>query len=253
MPLSPKPDFRALLSSERPLHMAWLGLGSALCVEITADAGWPAVLIDQQHGLGGHPDLVACLTAARAAGAPAIVRVATLDDGLIGSALDAGAQGVMAPMIDTGEHAAALVRAAKYPPLGQRSFGPYRAKHLVEGDYFLSANTWTIACGQIETEASVQNVDAICAVSGLDMICVGPNDLAISLSRGRNRDIRAPAVLDAIEHVRARATAHGVITTVFANDRAYAMDMASRGWQVVSIGTDASWLTSMARQMLTGE
>ena len=249
---STKPDFRALLTSERPVFMAWLSLGSPLAVEIAAEAGWPAVLSDQQHGLGGPTELVSCLTAARAAGAPAMVRVASLDDGLIGAALDAGAQGVMAPMIETAEQAAALVRAAKYPPNGQRSYGPYRARRLVEGDYFSQANSWTIACGQIETEAAVRNIDAICAVPGLDMICVGPNDLAISLSRGESRDIRAPKVIDAIDHVHARATASGVVTTIFANDRAYAGDMATKGWRVISIGTDASWLASMASELLPG-
>lgn len=250
---SSKADFRSLLHSGRPVHMAWLSLGSALVVEIVAEAGWSAVLIDQQHGSGGPVELAACLTAARAAGAPAFVRVARLDDGLIGAALDAGAQGVMAPMIESVEQATALMRATKYPPEGHRSFGPYRGKYLVDGDYFSMANAWTIACGQIETQRAVENIDAICAVPGLDMICVGPNDLAISLSRGANRDIRAPAVLEAIRHVHARATAHGVVTAIFANDRAYAMDMAASGWRVISIGTDASWLSGMAHQLLRDE
>jgi 4-hydroxy-2-oxoheptanedioate aldolase len=245
-----KPDFRGLLDTNRPVYMAWLSLGSPLAVEIAADAGWSTVLIDQQHGPGGPNELVACLTAARAACAPAIVRVASLDEGLIGQALDAGAQGVMAPMIETAEEAAAVVRAIKYSPVGRRSFGPYRAKYLTDGDYFSVANSWTIACGQIETEAAVNNIDAICSVPGLDMICVGPNDLAIALSLGANRDIRAPVVLEAIKHVHARATAKGVITAIFANDRVYAMDMASNGWQVISIGTDAAWISSMAKDLL---
>lgn len=250
---SSKPDFHALLSSKRPVYLAWLSLGSPLVVEIAANAGWAAVLLDQQHGASGPTELAACLTAAKAAGAPALVRVAALDDGLIGSALDAGAQGVMAPMIETGEQAAALVRAVKYPPTGRRSFGPYRAKFLVDGDYFSVADSWTIACAQIETELALRNIDAICAVPGIDMICVGPNDLAISMSRGANRDIRAPAVIDAIRHIHERATAQGVITTIFANDREYAADMAAIGWRVISIGTDTSWLAGMASQTLPGD
>ena len=101
MPKPAKPDFRALLSAHKPVYSAWLGLGSPLCVEIAADAGWQAVMIDQQHGAGGHAELSACLTAAKAAGVPAMARVAELDFGLIGRALDAGAQGVMVPIIGT--------------------------------------------------------------------------------------------------------------------------------------------------------
>jgi 4-hydroxy-2-oxoheptanedioate aldolase len=250
MTLSTKPDFRALLDANRPVYMAWLSLGSPFAVEIAADAGWSAVLIDQQHGPGGPNELVTCLTAARAACVPSIVRVVSLDDGLIGSALDAGAQGVMIPMIETAEQATALVRAAKYPPIGRRSFGPYRGKYLVDGDYFSAANSWTLTCAQIETELAVRNIDAICSVPGLDMICVGPNDLAIALSRGESRDIRSSAVLSAISHVRDRAAEKGVVTAIFANDRDYAIDMATCGWQVISIGTDEGWLKTMAKNLL---
>ncbi len=248
----PKPDLRALLARETPLYCAWLGLGAPLAIEIAADAGWRAVLVDQQHGTGGHAELAACLTAARAAGVPALVRVAALDAGLIGRALDAGAQGVMVPMIDTAEDARQLVAAVKYPPHGARSFGPYRARYLVEGDYMPGANAWSIACAQIETRLAVESIDTICAVEGLDMICLGPNDLAISLSSGQSRDIRAPAVLDAVRHVHARATAAGVIPFVFANDTLYARDMARMGWRVIAVGTDTAWLSAAARQHLPG-
>jgi 4-hydroxy-2-oxoheptanedioate aldolase len=246
----PRPDFRALLQAKKPVYSAWLGLGSPLGVEIAADAGWDAVTIDQQHGAGGHAELQACLTAAKAADVPALVRVAQLDFGLIGRALDAGAQGAIVPMVETAEQAAELVRAVKYPPLGGRSLGPYRARLLIEGDYFAAANAWTVACGQIETARAVEAIDAICATEGFGMICLGPNDLAISLSRGQNRDIRAPGVLEAIEHVRARAAARGIVTAIFANDIAYAKQMAGAGWEVISIGSDTGWLAGMARQML---
>jgi 4-hydroxy-2-oxoheptanedioate aldolase len=153
-------------------------------------------------------------------------------------------------MVETAEDAARVVHAVKYPPLGGRSIGPYRAKFVLEGDYFAGANGWTISCGQIETARAVENIDAICAIEGFDMICVGPNDLAISMSRGQDRDIRSPQVLEAIEHVRERAASHGVITMIFANDQDYAKHMIRAGWQVVSVAADSYWLASVARQML---
>ncbi len=245
-----RPDLRASLSAHTPLYTAWLSLGSPLAVEIVADAGWQAVMIDQQHGAGGHAELAACLTAAKAAGVPAMVRVAELDSGLIGRALDAGAQGIMVPMIAGPEEAARLVRAVKYPPLGGRSLGPYRAKFMIEGDYFAAANAWTVACAQIETAEGVANIEAICATEGLDMICLGPNDLAISLSDGQDRNIRSAAVLEAIERVRTAAAGRGIVTGIFANDPEFARQMSAAGWQAVSIGTDGGWLAAMARQML---
>ena len=121
---------------------------------------------------------------------------------------------------------------------------------MVEGDYFPVANAWSIACAQIETLRAADNIDAICSVQGLDMICVGPNDLAISLSGGQSRDIRSPEVLKTIERIRKSAADRGIITAIFANDREFADRMATMGWQVISIGTDKGWLASMARQQL---
>ena len=153
-------------------------------------------------------------------------------------------------IVDTAEAATRLVEAAKYPPAGGRSFGPYRAKLLIEGAYVATANTWTIACGQIETRRAVENIDAICAVQGLDMICLGPNDLALSLSNGKHRDIRAREVLEAIQHVHARATTRKIITCIVAKDAEYGHMMTEMGWQVLSVGTDAAWLGTVAAQML---
>jgi 4-hydroxy-2-oxoheptanedioate aldolase len=247
---APKPDLRALVAGGAPVSNAWLGLGLPFVIELIADAGWQAVSIDQQHGQGDQTEMLACLAAARGANVPALVRVPAYDFGLIGRALDAGAQGVVVPMVETAEHAARLVNAVKYPPVGGRSFGPYRARLMVEGDYFDRANVWTIACGQIETKLAVDNIDEILSVPGFDMVYLGPNDLAISMSNGRERNLRAPEVLEAIELVRRKCVERGVLTSIFANDTAYARDLIERGWQIVSVGTDANWLAGAARQVL---
>ena len=238
---------REKLAQGKALFNAWLSLGSAFAVELVAEAGADVVTIDQQHGIGGNTDLVAALTAARASGVPALVRVAWNDMGLIGRALDAGAQGVVCPMINSAEDARRLVEAVKYPPLGSRSWGPYRAR-LGQGDYFRSANGWTIACGQIETKAALGNLDAILATPGLDMICAGPNDLAITLSAGRHADIRAPEVTAALDHLLAKCREHGVMAMIFANDADYARPLIAAGWQVVAIASDTRWISAAAAE-----
>lgn len=245
-----KPDLRALLTSAKPVFNAWLTLGNPYGVEVAAQAGWHAISIDQQHGLGDQPEMLACLAAAKAAGAPALVRVPAFDFGLVGRALDAGAQGVIVPMVETAEQAALLVEASKYPPLGNRSYGPYRAQMMVEGEYFPQANGWTIAGAQIETKRAVDNIDAILATPGLDLVYLGPNDLAISMSNGRERNLRAPEVLEALDLVRRKAEERGIITSIFANETDYAKMLIADGWQVVSIGTDAGWLASAAKGWL---
>ncbi|HET7210838.1 MAG TPA: aldolase/citrate lyase family protein, partial [Methyloceanibacter sp.] len=106
----------------RTLYNAWLTLNNPFLIELIGEAGWDCLTIDQQHGLGGNEALVGCLTAARASGLPAIVRVAENSPGLIGRALDAGAQGIMCPLIGSVEDADAFVQAVKYPPHGNRSW-----------------------------------------------------------------------------------------------------------------------------------
>jgi 4-hydroxy-2-oxoheptanedioate aldolase len=99
--------------------------------------------------------MVGCLTAAKAAGLPALVSVADNDPGLIGRALDGGDQGVVCPLINSAEDAQRFVRAAKYPPRGTRSWRPYRAQFSIPGQYLAKANGWTIACPQIETKGAL--------------------------------------------------------------------------------------------------
>lgn len=238
----PQDAIRSALASKPTLLTAWLTIGSALSVEIVARSGVDLVTIDQQHGAGGPAELVAMLAAARAGRVPALVRVASNDTGLIGRALDAGAQGIVCPMVNTAEDAARLVAAVKFPPLGARSFGPYLASFVLPGDYFSQANAWTIACGQIETAQALDNLDAILGVEGLDMILVGPNDLSISLSGGRKRDVASRETLKAIDHILARCLEAGVIAAIYAGDEDYARPLAAKGWQVIAIASDAAWI-----------
>lgn len=244
----PEDIFRDARGRRPPLFMAWVTLGVGYVVEQMAAAGHGAVLIDRQHGLGGQTEMVDCLTAARAAGVPAVVRPVTADAGAIGQALDAGAQGVVCPLIETAADAEAVVRAVKYPPRGLRSWGPYRGKLHLEGDYFERADAWTIACVQIETRAALDNLDAILAVDGLDMALVGPNDLAAALTG--KRDIRADEVTESINQVLKQAREHGVIAAIFANDIDYARPLVEAGWDVVAIGTDAGLLEKAAGDTL---
>jgi 4-hydroxy-2-oxoheptanedioate aldolase len=237
---------RGALRRKATLLSAWLTTGNALAVEIVARAGVDLAGIDQQHGAGGPAELVAMLQASRAARLPALVRVGANDTGLIGRALDAGAQGVICPMVNTKADAERLVSAVKLPPAGARSFGPYLASFVLPGDYFASANAWTIACAQIETAEALDNLDQILATAGLDMILVGPNDLSISLSGGKRRDPSAKETLKAIDHILARCRRNGVIAAIYAGDETYARPLVEKGWQVVMLGSDALWIAAGA-------
>lgn len=239
--------FRQAAREGRTLLNAWLTLNSPFLIEMIGEAGFDCITIDQQHGLGGNETLLQCLTAARSAGVPSIVRVAENDFGLIGRALDAGAQAIMCPMIDTIEDAEAFVQAVKFPPRGKRSWGPYRARLDFEGDYFTTANDFTIACPQIETKGALDALDEILAMDGVDMVCFGPNDLSVALT-GR-LDIHAPEIKEALKLVLRKCREQQVISLVFANDVAYAKPLVKAGWNVVAVGTDAGWFSKAAADM----
>lgn len=239
--------FRKAAREGRTLLNAWLTLNSPFLIELIGEAGWDCITIDQQHGLGGNEALLGCLTAACASGLPAIVRVAENDPGLIGRALDAGAQGIMCPLIANIEDAEAFVQAVKFPPRGQRSWGPYRAQLDYQGDYFTTANDWTIACPQIETKGALDQLDEILALPGVDMVCLGPNDLSVALT-GR-LDIHASEVKEAMTFVLSKCREMSVIALIFANDVTYARPLVAAGWNVVAVGTDVGWFAKAAADM----
>jgi 4-hydroxy-2-oxoheptanedioate aldolase len=238
--------FRQAARQGRTLFNAWLTLNSPILIDMIGEAGWDSILIDQQHGLGGHDEMVDCLTAAKAAGMPPLVRVAVNDPGLVGRALDAGAQGVVCPQINSVEDAERFVRAVKYPPRGHRSWGPYRAQLNLAGDYVSEANGWTIACPQIETRGALDQLDDILAIDGVDMVCLGPNDLSAALT-GRF-DIRASEVMEAMTLVLRKCREVSVMSFIFANDLKYARPLIEAGWDMVAIGTDASWFLTAASE-----
>ncbi|MBM3544477.1 MAG: 2,4-dihydroxyhept-2-ene-1,7-dioic acid aldolase [Alphaproteobacteria bacterium] len=240
--------FRQAARERRTLFSAWLTLNSPFLIELIGEAGWDCITMDQQHGLGGNEAQLGCLTAARACGMPAIVRVANNDPGLAGRALDAGAQGVMCPLIESVEDADAFVRAVKFPPRGLRSWGPYRARIDHQGDYFTTANAWTIACPQIETRGALDQLDDILALEGVDMLCFGPNDLSIALT-GR-LDIWAKEVKEARELVLRKCRENAVMALIYANDIDYAKPLVTEGWDIVAVGTDATWFSRVAAETL---
>jgi 4-hydroxy-2-oxoheptanedioate aldolase len=237
--------FRDAARERRPLVNAWLTLNNPYLIELIGAAGWNGITIDQRHGAGGNETLSGCLAAAQACGLPALVRVAGNDPALIGRALDAGAQGVICPRIESVEEAENFVQAVKYPPRGSRCLGPNQTRRDRGADDLKSANDWTIACPQIETRGALDQLEEIVALDGVDMVCVGVEDLSLGLT-GR-LDISAPEVEDAMTLVLSKCREMSVIALVFANDIENARSLRAAGWDVVATGTDAGWFAQAAR------
>jgi len=221
----------------------WLSLGSVALAEIAAEQGPDAVVLDGQHGLWD----VASSHAAFAAIAPhatPLVRVAANTGHAIGSALDAGAQGVIVPLIDTADEAAAAVAAARFPPVGNRSGGGVRPLRDFPA-YVAACDTQTLVSVMIETRAGLDNAAAIAAVPGIDLIFIGPGDLGLALGD--------PAALEpAVVAILAAARAAGVPCGIFTSDADAARRRIAQGFAFVVAAEDIGLTRRGIAAALTG-
>lgn len=238
-------SFTKRLSDGPALLNAWLTTPYHDVIHEIVQAGFPAVTFDMQHGLMGEDGLLSGLAACRAMGVPALVRLPLGGISLAPRALDAGACGIIAPMINSAHDAAALVEAVKFPPLGRRSWGPgraYGADRLDRTDYLRQANDLSVVFAMIETADALGQLDAILAVDGIGGIFVGPNDLSVSLSQGRVIDVEYPDVVAALDILTAAATRHGKLPAIFANTPELAGAYARQGFRLISLGSDLGYL-----------
>ena len=162
-------------ASGQPVLVGWCSIGNPFTAEIMAGQGYDAINIDVQHGALDYAALLPMLQAVRATGVTPLARVPWLEPGIIMKALDAGAMGIICPMVNNRADAEALVSYMRYPPLGQRSFGPTRAA-VADPGYGVEANGEVLAMAMIETADGVRNLEEICATPGLDGVYVGPAD-----------------------------------------------------------------------------
>src|SRR5882724_9792468 len=180
---------RARFARKLPIGAFWMTTGSTAAMELAAEVGPDAIVIDAQHGLFDRVTLehAVGLVSARV---PVLVRTADASAISISQALDTGAEGVIVPLIETDEQAAAAVAAARFPPHGTRSGGGVRPLAKDFGRYYAAANDRTVVGLMIETQRGVHNAAAIANVKGIDFVLIGTGDLAISLGGFRNVDKR---------------------------------------------------------------
>jgi 4-hydroxy-2-oxoheptanedioate aldolase len=210
---------RKRLASGEPLIFPWVGTPGAQLAGQVARLGFGAVALDLQHSTIDMGEAAAMASAINAVNVPVIMRVRWNDPGIVNSALDMGAAAVIAPMTNSVEQVKALVKAAKYPPVGQRSWGGYtmlQSAGVGAGDYLKQANHETLVLAMIETQEALDNLDAIAAVPGLDGLFVGPSDLSIALSNGAKIDRLGQGTLDAMKKVVAAARKNNLIAAAFA-------------------------------------
>jgi 4-hydroxy-2-oxoheptanedioate aldolase len=233
----------------------WLAIPSPVSAELMAHAGWDSLCVDLQHGAIDYQVAVTMLQAISTTATVPLVRVPWNDPAIIGKLLDAGAYGVICPMVNSRAEAEAFVGACRYAPQGYRSVGPLRATLYGGADYVAQANNTILTLAMIETRQAIQNLEEILATPGLDAVYVGPSDLSVSMGHSAGFDPEFPDVLEAILRIPEAAKRHGVIPGIHVGSVAYGTRMYAAGFRFTSFMSDfrfLQWITARAIPAMRG-
>lgn len=224
---------------------AWLSIPNAFTAEVMAHQGHDWINIDMQHGVIDYQVAVTMLQAINTTDTVPFVRVPWNEPGIIMKMLDAGAMGVIIPMVNTVEEAKAAVAACRYYPDGARSFGPTRVSVHHGADYFSHANDEIAVIPMIETQQALDNLDDILAVPGIDAVYVGPADLSITLGLPPGMD-NGGAFEEARVQIAEACKKHGVVPGIHASAK-LAAKHADAGYQMITITSDNGAMIAGAR------
>ena len=237
----PDDRLKRLFAAGKAVGCHWLALGAPVLAELAADAGAQSLVFDLQHGRWSRDGLEDAV-AAVAGRAPTLVRAADASDFAIGSALDAGIQGIIVPMISSAAECARVVAAARFPPLGHRSGGG--ARPMADFAAYRKTTAEQLVVGvMIETAKGVEAAEAIAATRGLDLIFIGPSDLSLALGAGPG----SPAFDGALARVLAAGKAAGVPVGLYTGDAAQAAARAAQGYQFVVAASDTQLNRAVAK------
>ena len=241
---TPARPIREAWAAGRAARNAWLTFPDEHLAETVAARGvTEAVTVDLQHGLFDLRSAVGAIRAISAHGRAPLVRLAAVDAAVTGYVLDAGAAGVIAPMVESPEQAQALVAACRYPPQGARSHGPTRAALRPGADAFRAAEE-AVVLVMVETRLGLERCEELAAVPGLDGLFIGPGDLGLTHGMGVGQDREEPEMLAAFKRVLAACRVAGKRAAIHAGSAAYGARMAAMGFGLVTVWVDAVAITA---------
>ena len=247
---NPNPLKKAL-AEKRTAFGLWMTMPGAFGAELIASAGVDYVCVDQQHGVIDYVSMVAMFQAIGAAGAAPITRVMQNDPGQIMRSLDAGALGIIVPLVNDATEAARAVAACRYPPHGIRSYGPVRAAGVIGSRDPKDLAEQVLCIVMVETREALEKVDEIAATPGLDGIYIGPSDLALSLGLAPTLDVTEDAHVEAVKKIMEACHRKGIAVGIQCASGEWARRHAEAGFDMVTVATDAALLREAALRELT--
>jgi len=226
----------------------WCNIPGAFGAEIMAHLGWDSMVVDMQHGVIGYQMMVSMLQAVSTTGVTPMVRVPWNDPASVMKALDAGAYGIICPMINSRRECEAFVGACHYAPKGYRSSGPIRAALYGGPDYHAKADETILAMAMIETTEALGRLDEILATPGLDAVYVGPSDLSITMGLPPGLDKTDDKMIAALTKILEGCRRHNIKAGIHTGSTAYAKRMIAMGFSLVTVMGDARLLTMAGQQ-----
>ena len=235
----------------RPAFGLWMTVPGSVGAEIFAKTGVDYVCVDQQHGVVGYDSMVPMFQAIQAEGTAPITRVLSNDPFLIMKALDAGAWGVIVPLVNSAEDAARAASACRYPPQGIRSFGPVRAAGVIGSRDPERLGGEVLCLVMVETREALERVDEIANTPGVDGIYIGPADLALSLGLPPTLEIQEGEHAEAVGRIREACHRNGIAAGIHCPSGEWARKHTETGFDLVTVATDATLLRGAALHELT--
>lgn len=243
------------LEADEVVLTSWSCVPDALTVEVLAAQGFDAVTLDMQHGGHNEDSVLRCLAPVLATGKPALVRVPVGRFDMASRALDFGAEAVIAPMINSLADAQAFTAATKYPPVGQRSWGPtYAFPRHGGGDHqewLRTSNERTLSFAMIETREAVAVLDDILAIPGIDAVFLGPGDLSIAWTEGRKVNSTLEDMMETVASVAGRARTAGKYAGIYVTDPAIAGRFVEMGYRLLATGSEQQLIAQGAAGLLS--
>ncbi|MET4695615.1 HpcH/HpaI aldolase family protein [Endozoicomonas lisbonensis] len=231
----------AVLKNKEVEISGWISQPSPITGELFIKAGYSSVLIDLQHGSVGSSEARDIIKSVSRCGGQTAVRICVNEFSKASWLLDAGADMIVAPMINTVSEARELIKYCKYPPLGNRSLGPAGAIHL-SGEsmqtYFARANQETLAVAMVETNEAIAVLDDLLSLEGMDGIFVGPSDLAVNVSNGERIDPLSESSLQLQQKIARKAVAAGKFAGIYGINESHVQRAIEAGYQYITYGTD---------------
>jgi len=247
-----KNKLKKIFKEGKAIINGWLQIPSSFSAEVMANQSWDSLTVDMQHGAIDYTDAIKMLQAISTTNVVPMARVNWNEPGQIMKILDAGAYGIICPMVSNREQAEKFVQACLYPPKGYRSFGPIRGLIYGGSDYADHANDEILKLAMIETSEALQKLDEIMSTPGLDGIYIGPADLSLAIGQKPAFDNpEGTPTYDEISNILKHAKKNNLLAGIHNATPEYAQKMINLGFQLVTIGSDQRYMSAGAKSAVS--